>query len=85
VRERFDGLAGSIEFEQPAIVWEFESFQAMAEFFRSSGAGPSSLPPDKLIEMVQELQGVVERHNEADDGSVRITAGYTQVVARKRG
>jgi SAM-dependent methyltransferase len=85
VRERFEGLAGSVAFEQPAIVWEFESFQAMAEFFRSSGAGPSQLPQDKLAQLVQELQVVIDRHNQADDGSVRITAEYLQVVARKRG
>ena len=85
VRERFDGLAGSVAFDRPSIRWEFESFQAMAEFFRSSGAGPSQLPPEKFMQLAQDMQAAVERHNEADDGSVRVSAEYTQVVARRRG
>jgi SAM-dependent methyltransferase len=85
VRERFDGLAGSLAFDRDEIVWEFESFPAMADFFRRSGAGPSSLPPEKFVELAQELQAVVERHNQADDGSIHIVAEYTRVVARKRG
>lgn len=86
VRERFEGLASSIAFERDAIVWEFESFQAMAEFFRSSGARvPNDLPPERLSQLVQDMQAIVARHNRADDGSVRVEAEYTLVVARRRG
>jgi SAM-dependent methyltransferase len=86
VRERFDGLAGSIQVEQRMLPWEFESFAAMATLFRDHGPrGLDDLPDDKLGALVGELQTVVERWNSADDGSIRIGAEYTLVVARKRG
>jgi SAM-dependent methyltransferase len=85
-RERFDGLAGSIAVEQRMLPWEFGSFAEMATLFRDHGPrGLEELPDDKLGALVGELQAVVERWNSADDGSVRIEAEYTLVVARKRG
>jgi hypothetical protein len=86
VRERFDGLAGSIQVERRMLPWEFDSFGQMAALFRNHGPrGVDELPEDKLGALVGELQGLVERWNSADDESVRIEAEYTLVVARKRG
>jgi SAM-dependent methyltransferase len=86
VRERFDGLAGSIAIEQRTLPWRFGSFPEMAQLFqRSSPRGLNELPEDKLRALVGEVQGLVARYNSADDGSVAIDADYTLVVARKRG
>ncbi|HKP89061.1 MAG TPA: class I SAM-dependent methyltransferase [Thermoleophilaceae bacterium] len=86
VHERFDGLAGTISVEQRMLPWEFDSFVDMATLFRNHGPrGMDEMPEDKLGALVGELQGVVERWNSADDGSIRIGAEYTLVVARKRG
>jgi SAM-dependent methyltransferase len=86
VRDRFEGLAGSIAVEQRMLPWEFESYPAMAALFRDHGPrGLEELPEDKLGSLLAELQTLVERWNSADDGSVRIEAEYTLVVARKRG
>jgi SAM-dependent methyltransferase len=86
IRERLGGLAGSIEVEPRMLPWEFGSFAEMAALFRDHGPrGLEELPDDKLGALAGELQAVVERWNSAGDGSVRIEAEYTLVVARKRG
>ena len=86
VRERFDGLAGTISVEPRTLRWEFGSFAEMATLFRDHGPrGLDELPEDQLGALVAEIQAVVDRWNEADGGAVRIDAEYTLVVARKRG
>jgi SAM-dependent methyltransferase len=89
VRSRFDGLASSISYETRSLPFEFESFEAMGEFFRNTGPRQSqlmeSLEPERLQQMVAELTGLVERFNQRDDGSVLIENEYAVVVARKRG
>jgi SAM-dependent methyltransferase len=86
VRQRFEGLAGSIAVESRMLPWEFDSFGAMAALFRDHGPrGLEELPEEELAALVGELQALVERWNSADDGSVRIDAEYTLAVARKRG
>jgi hypothetical protein len=86
VRERLGGLASSIVVESRMLPWEFDSFAAMAALFRDHGpSGIRELPEDQLAAMVAETQALIERWNQASDGSVRIEAEYTLVVARKRG
>jgi SAM-dependent methyltransferase len=86
VRQRFDGLAGSVVVEQRMLPWRFGSFGEMAALFRDHGPrGLDELPDDKLAALVGEVQALVERWNSATDGSVVIDAEYTLVVARKRG
>jgi SAM-dependent methyltransferase len=86
VRERFEGLAGSLSIESRMLLWEFDSFADMAALLRDHGPrGFDELPPDELGALVGEVQAVVERWNQADGGAVRIEAEYTVVVARKRG
>ena len=68
------------------LAWEFESFPAMAKLFRDHGPrGVDQMPEDQQRALVGEVQELVERWNAADDGSIRIDAEYTLVVARKRG
>jgi SAM-dependent methyltransferase len=85
VRERLGGLAGSISIESRFLRWEFGSFPEMADFFRSTAPRAAAVPEEHREAVVRELGGIVERWNSADDGSVRIDAEYTLVVARKRG
>jgi SAM-dependent methyltransferase len=86
VRRRFEGLAGSISVEPRVLRWEFASFEEMGQLFqRSTPRGLDRLPDDQLVEFLREARAVVERHNAATDGSVRIDAPYSLVVARKRG
>ena len=86
VRERFDGLAATISVESRELPWEFGSFGEMAALFRDHGPrGMDEMPEDKLGALIAETQAVVDRWNQATDGSVRIGAEYTLVVARKRG
>jgi SAM-dependent methyltransferase len=86
VRERFEGLAGSISVEPRALPWEFDSFAEMGELFQRSGPrGLDRLPDETLGEFLREAEATVQRHNLATDGSIRIEAPYSVVVARKRG
>lgn len=86
VRERLDGLAGSVAVETRTLPWRFGSYAEMAQLFRDHGPrGLDELPEDKLTALVGEMGQVVERWNNATDGSVAIDAEYTLVVARKRG
>jgi len=86
VRERFDGLAGTVSVETRTLPWRFGSFEEMGALFQRSAPRPAEPPPEDVLQaMVREIGGVVARHNQATDGSVRIDAEYTLVVARKRG
>ena len=40
---------------------------------------------EQVQALIDEVRSIVERHNQATDGSVRIDAEYSLVVARKRG
>ncbi|HLL86414.1 MAG TPA: hypothetical protein VK387_03775, partial [Thermoleophilaceae bacterium] len=88
VRERFDGLAGSLDFERRPLRWSFESADAMLKFYGET-AGPG------LAHAVARRRGQgadprgVRRARrgvqQATDGSVEIDGEYLLVVARRRG
>ena len=56
----------------------------MFELVQRSGRR-MELPAERRAALVADLGAVVERHNPATDGSLRIEAEYSLVVARKRG
>lgn len=86
VRERFEGLAGSIQIEEKAIRFAFESIAALGTWFRENMAEPTGAEgADSPEEARRKLLGVVEELNQADDGSVLIESGYLEIVARRRG
>ena len=86
VRERFEGLAGSLSFEKGTLVWEFDSFAEMGAFFRDSGPRPPTEPPEEVLQsLVADLGQVVQKYNSGSDGAVRLDAGYLRVMAHKRG
>jgi SAM-dependent methyltransferase len=88
VRERFDGLAGTLEMERGTLEWEApspEEFVAALE----SGAPPqvaarSALPPERVEAMHSDYLDLVRRWT-GGDGPVSIGAEYLVAVARKRG
>lgn len=86
VRERFEGLAGTVAVEPRTLPWQFGSFAEMGQLFRDHGPrGLDEMPEDRAAELVAEAQTIVDRHNRATDGSIDIASDYTLVVARKRG
>ncbi|MFL5779922.1 MAG: class I SAM-dependent methyltransferase [Thermoleophilaceae bacterium] len=84
-RERLGGLAGTISIETRSLPWVFASFREMAEFFQSTAPRAAAVPEENREAVMREIGASVERWNSADDGSIRIGAEYTLVVARKRG
>jgi 2-polyprenyl-6-hydroxyphenyl methylase/3-demethylubiquinone-9 3-methyltransferase len=88
VRERFDGLAGTLEFDRREVSLDFDSVDALAAFFENAGpqaAAKQALGPEIYDETRRRFREIVSEFNQADDGSVRIGSEYLVVVARKRG
>jgi 2-polyprenyl-6-hydroxyphenyl methylase/3-demethylubiquinone-9 3-methyltransferase len=88
VRERFDGLAGTLELDRRHVALEFDSVEALMSFFENAGpqvAAKQALGPEIYDETRRRFREIVSDFNQADDGSVRIESEYLLVVARKRG
>lgn len=87
VRERFDGLAGSLEFERRMAPLEFGSVEELIAFFENAGpqvAAKQALG-DRYAETEERLRELVAEFNQADGGAVSIQSEYLLVVARRRG
>jgi SAM-dependent methyltransferase len=87
VRERFDGLAGSIEFERRHAPLEFESVDALIEFFQNAGpqAAARQALGDRYPEAEELFRKTIAEFNQAEGGAVNIQSEYLLVVARRRG
>ena len=88
VRERFEGLAGTVDFERRHAVLDFESPDALIAFFQNAGpqaAAKQQLGPEIYDEAMRRFREIVGEFNQAGDGAVRIESEYLLVVARKRG
>jgi SAM-dependent methyltransferase len=88
VRERFDGLAGSLEFERRTVPFDFDSADAALAQMEKNGpqvAMKQALGPELYDEAMRRFRDLMNEFNEADDGSIRIKSEYLLVVARKRG
>jgi SAM-dependent methyltransferase len=88
VRERFDGLAGTLEFERRQAPLDFGSVEALIAYFENAGpqvALKEALGPEIYDETQRRFREIAGEFNQADDGSVRIQSEYLVVVARKRG
>jgi hypothetical protein len=87
VRERFAGLTDDVRFEQRSGRLEFASLEEMSEFFDRFNGPQIALrnipPPEDDHELLREMTDLSASFNQADDGSVRIDAGWLPVVARK--
>jgi len=87
VRERFDGLAGSLEMERRTAPLEFESADAMMAAMDKNGpqvATKRALGPELYDQAMARFRELIVEFNEAD-GGVRIQSEYLMVVARKPG
>lgn len=87
VRERFDGLAGSIEFERRMAPLEFGSVDELIAFFENAGpqvAAKQALG-DRYEDAERRFRELVAEFNEAEGEAVSIQSEYLVVVARRRG
>jgi SAM-dependent methyltransferase len=85
VRERFGDYADDLRVEPAVVPWRFGSLQEVAEFFQSNmPRPPQQLDEEKQQLLARDMLEHVQRHNQADDGSVAIDAEYAIVVARKK-
>ena len=88
VRERFDGLAGSLEMERRTVPFDFDSTDAALAQMEKNGpqvAMKQALGPELYDEAMRRFADLMNEFNQADDGSIRIQSEYLLVVARKRG
>ena len=88
VRERFDGLANSIEFERATLPWSADSpkdFVAkMERHAPMQAAAKANMPPDRYAEMYEKLVEMA-RGWAGGDGAFTVDANYILIVARRRG
>ena len=88
VRERFEGLAGTLEIERRTLDWEAPSPDDFVASLESAAppqvAAQAALPPDALEAMHADYLALVRRWA-GGDGAVSIGAEYLLAVARKRG
>jgi len=88
VRERFDGLAGSLELERRAAPLEFDSVDALIAHMENAGpqvGARQALGPERYDDALRRLREIVPEFNQADGEAVSIQAEYLLVVARRRG
>ena len=88
VKQRFDGLAGSVEFQRGTIHWEADSVEGLMQRFEEHTppqvAAKQNMPPERYAAMRREIVEVMQRWN-GGDGPVRFGIDYLLIVARKRG
>ena len=89
VRERLAGLAATVSCERRRLTWTADSPAALeAELVETAptyAAARESLDADAYAELCRETLELIERHNVARDGTLRLDAEYLLTVARKRG
>jgi ubiquinone/menaquinone biosynthesis C-methylase UbiE len=86
VRRRFEGL--SVEILPRMLEFSFATRDEMAEAlaaFPTQVAAREALPEEDFAAYQGELLALVDRFNEADDGSLWVPCGYLVIVAHKRG
>jgi ubiquinone/menaquinone biosynthesis C-methylase UbiE len=88
VRERFEGLAATIECRREVLPWtadSLESLGAMLEGTPPQAAAREALSPDRYEAMHAEQLELAREWNGDSGGPVRIEVEYLLSVARKRG
>ena len=88
VRERFDGLARSIEMERRTLPWPFDSPEAFVADMESQApmlvAAKSNLPADDYARLRAELVELATGWA-GGDGPIEVESPYVLIVARRRG
>lgn len=87
VRQRFDGLAGSLEFERRMAPLEFGSVDELIAFFENAGPQVAARQAlgDRYEDADRRFRELVAEFNQADGDAVSIQSEYLLVVARRRG
>ncbi len=88
VRERFDGLANSIEMERRTLPWSAgspdEFIDLMEVHAPMQAAAKAAMPPDLYGQMREDMVAVV-RGWAGGDGALSVDVEYLLIVARRRG
>ena len=88
VRERFDGLANSIEMERRTLAWGADSptefIDLMEVHAPMQAAAKIAMPPDLYAQMREEMLAIV-REWAGGDGAFSVDVAYLLIVARRRG
>jgi SAM-dependent methyltransferase len=88
VRERFEGLANSIEVEQRTLPWWGDSPAGFVEMMERSApmqaAAKANMPDDEYARLRGELLELVRGWAGGDD-AFTVDAHYALIVARRRG
>lgn len=89
VRERLAGLAATVNCERRLLSWTADSPEALKAELEDSAptyvAARGELAPEAYAELGTETLELLEGHNAATDGTLRLDAEYLLTVARKRG
>jgi len=89
VRERLARLAGTVDCERRRLTWTAKSPAALEAELGDSAptyvAARQNLDAEAYGELRRETLELIERHNTASDGALRLDAEYLLTVARKRG
>ena len=88
VRERFEGLAGSIEVSRATLPWEGESpegfIASMERHAPMQVAAMEAMPPDLYAQLREEMVQVA-REWAGGDGPFSVEGEYAVIVARRPG
>ncbi|MGH3991051.1 MAG: hypothetical protein ACRDSN_01145, partial [Pseudonocardiaceae bacterium] len=88
VRERFEGLANSIEMERRTLPWSADSPEAfvasMERHAPMQASAKANMPADDYQRLREELVELAGRWA-GGDGPIAMDAPYVLIVARKRG
>ena len=88
VRERFDGLANSIEMERRTLPWAADSPEDYLNLLEihapMQAAAMESMPADEYAQLRENMLGVV-RGWAGGDGAFSVDVEYLLIVARRRG
>jgi len=88
VRERFDGLANSIDFERATLPWAADSPEdfvaGMERHAPMQAAAKANMAPERYAEMYDELVEMA-RGWAGGDSPFEVDAHYVLIVARRRG
>ena len=89
IRERFDGLAGSIQIHPGKVLMHAESFEdawsKMADSAGGLAAARRTLPPEQLEQMRKGIEALAREHQVEDEAGLAIENEYIAIVARKPG
>lgn len=89
VRERFEGLAGSLDIERRNVRWEFASADEMADTLEG-GTGPAvalreALSQEQAAGLRRDMIALIHEFDQGSGDGVAVDSEYLLVVARRRG